>query len=108
MCAAKTLSEAKGRIKALRLQMLVHSYLYYVLDESLISDGEWQRRANELADLQNDFPVRIGCYDSEFRDWDASTGYHLPRDGWVHNKSLQLLRYARQIPPTSRRRIVLL
>lgn len=82
----------KERIKALRLQMLVHSYIYYVLDEQLISDHEWQRRADELAALQQRHPIRIGCYDAVFKDWDGSTGYHLPKDQWVVSKAHYILR----------------
>ena len=32
--------------------MLVHSYLYYKLDNPIIDDDTWQKWANELAELQ--------------------------------------------------------
>jgi NAD-dependent DNA ligase len=71
------------RIKALRSQMLIHSRLYYILDDPIISDEEWQRRANELATLQGRHGTRINWYDEEFSDWTGDTGCHLPSDSWV-------------------------
>lgn len=35
-----------------RLQMLVHSYIYYKLNDNIISDSTWSKWAVELADLQ--------------------------------------------------------
>lgn len=73
--------EIKALIKRRRGQMLVHSYLYYVKDESIISDDQWQAWADELAQLQNNHPklCKIKYYDKEFFDWDGSTGMHLPK-----------------------------
>lgn len=71
--------------------MLVHSYIYYFMGDSIISDRKWQKWANELVSLQNKCKV-IDWYDEEFDDWTGSTGMHLPRDDWVVNKAVQLLR----------------
>lgn len=62
--------------------MLVHSYLYYVMDHNIVSDDKWQQWANELAELQKE-KIDIGFYDDAFRDWNGSTGMHLPFDDWV-------------------------
>lgn len=67
--------------------MLVHSYLYYWMGTSLVSDDQWQTWANELRDLQKEHPAPIGFYDEEFNDWTGDTGMHLPRDEWVTNKA---------------------
>lgn len=83
----------KDRIKQLRLNMLVHSFIYYELNDSLISDHEWQRRADELTRMQAQHGTKFDCYDDAFKDWDGSTGYHLPVDLWVRSKSAQLLDY---------------
>lgn len=72
--------------------MLVHSYLYYVLDSPIINDHVWQQWANELAILQTQHQADIGWYDSEFKDWTGDTGMHLPKNEWIINKALQLLR----------------
>lgn len=72
--------------------MLVHSHLYYALDQPIVEDHVWQDWANELAELQRAHPgVHIGFYDPEFADWDGSTGMHLPSDGWVVGMATHLL-----------------
>lgn len=78
-------------IKQRRSQMLIHSYLYYVLDSPIIPDDTWQRWADELVVLQHDNPQPIDFYDDVFSDWDASTGMHLPQDAWVREKAYKLL-----------------
>jgi oligoendopeptidase F len=74
-----------------RRQMLVHSYIYYELDDNVISDDVWQKWATQLAKLQAKFGKRIGFYDKAFADWDGSTGFHLPRDGNVERVARRLL-----------------
>ena len=70
----------KERIRQRRSQMLVHSYLYYVKGESIVSDDTWQKWANELAELQreNPFDCNIDFYDKEFSDWSGDSGFKLP------------------------------
>lgn len=80
-------------IRRRRAQMLVHSYIYYVMNDNLISDHRWQTWADELVQLQEKHTGPIGFYDEAFKEWNASTGFHLPKDGWVISKSLQLLRH---------------
>lgn len=75
--------------------MLVHSYIYYVLDSSIISDHLWQKWADELEKIQKENPseINIGFFDDAFADWTGSTGAFLPlKDPWVFNKSHQVLR----------------
>lgn len=85
------------KIKQRRSQMLVHSCLYYDMDDSIIDDHTWQRWADELSELQNEYPqhCKIGFFDKEFVGWDGTSGYHLPlRDPWVRNKAAQILSYS--------------
>ena len=84
----QTLSE---KIRQRRTQMLVHSYLYYVLDDNVIDDGKWQEWADELTELQKRKKV-IGFYDEAFADWNGATGTHLPFDPWVIDRAKALLR----------------
>ena len=82
--------EIKQRIKQLRSVMLIHSCLYYELNDSVMSDHEWQRFADELTELQTKYPdeCAMNFYDQWFENWDGSTGYHLPlRDPWVYSKA---------------------
>lgn len=73
--------------------MLVHSYIYYELDDNLISDDQWKKWAIELRDLQAEYPeiARKVKYSRMFEDWDASTGYNLVFDEWTRNKAKYLL-----------------
>lgn len=83
----------REKIKQRRLQMLVHSCIYYELDDSIIDDHLWQKWANELRELQDLFGWEIGFYDAEFFGWNGSTGCYLPlRDPTVLSKARSLLR----------------
>lgn len=90
------------RLIQLRRMMLVHSLLYYQLDESLITDHQWQALADELTQLQSRFGWRHHFYDEYFQEWNGSTGFHLPRDPDVERVALRLVAYARQNKPQER------
>lgn len=83
-------------IQRRRLQLLIHSKLYYDMDANLITDKQFDEWGKELVKLQSNYPEiasRI-CYAKAFKDWDASTGAFLPlKDEWVVRKSKQLLNY---------------
>ncbi len=88
--------EIKAMIQRRRLQLLVHSSIYYVFGTSLVSDEQWKRWALELMELQSRHPDLAAqvIYDNEFRGFDTSTGYHLPiRDEAVVSRALHLIRY---------------
>lgn len=70
--------------------MLVHSYLYYVMDHNIVDDGTWQKWADELTELQKE-KHDIGFYDEAFRDWNGSTGMHLPRDQWIIDRCKKIV-----------------
>lgn len=72
--------EVRSLILRRRLQVLVHSCLYYDLNASLVDDHTWARWAQELVDLQKRYPdiaARVD-YHQDFKDFDPSTGYDLP------------------------------
>lgn len=77
-----------------RMQMLVHSYLYYDRDTNLISDKEFDTWGRELVKLQTDYPeiAKQVDYAEAFADWDATTGFHLPRTEQVVRIGQRLLR----------------
>ena len=81
-------------IQRRRLQLLVHSCIYYELDQNMIADTRWDEWARELVALQKEYPSiseKVIWYDA-FKDWDASTGAFLPlKDAWVVNKAKWLL-----------------
>lgn len=53
------LAEAKKQAEELRREIRRHDYLYYVLDNPQISDGEYDRLFRELLDLEKKFPELI-------------------------------------------------
>lgn len=88
--------DLKSKIRQRRSQMLIHSYLYYDMDSAIVDDNKWQSWANELRDLQQtltdmDGHCNIDFYDYAFKDWDGSTGYHLPKTVWVKEHAERLL-----------------
>lgn len=92
--------EIKNKIKHRRAQMLVHSCIYYELNDNIVSDHKWQEWADELEKLQKENPdcCNIKFYDSHFADWDGATGAHLPhRDPWVLRKANHLLQLNEKI-----------
>lgn len=88
----QTLSE---KIRQRRIQMLVHSYIYYHMDDNIISDDKWQQWADELTELQKQ-KMNIDFYDDTFKDWSGATGMHLPKDKWIIERAKKLLQYKRE------------
>ena len=87
-------------IQRRRLQMLVHSCIYYDMDSSLITDKQFDDWGKELVKLQSNYPEIASrvCYAEAFKDWDAGTGAFLPlRDPWVIRKAQQLLNINRNM-----------
>lgn len=88
--------EIRALILRRRLQVLVHSYIYYKLATSLVSDQQWQSWANELVMLQKTYPTiceRVD-YHELFKGFDGTTGFHLHGEGFeIENKANQLIAY---------------
>ena len=86
----------KERIEYLRKKLLVHSIIYYRLDESIITDEEWARWALELEELTKEYPhiAQNAFLAKEFKDFDHSTGYNLPLETpWAVEKAMDLMKY---------------
>lgn len=84
-------------IQRRRLQMLVHSKIYYDFNNSIITDKQFDDWGRELVGLQQKHPevAKEICYHDAFKDWDASTGTFLPlQDEWVVRKATQILAIA--------------
>ena len=67
------------KIQRRRYQMLVHSYIYYEMNENLISDSQWSSWAMELVELQANYPdiAKQVMYAEDFEEWDGSSGAFL-------------------------------
>ena len=62
--------DIKILIKRRRLQLIVHSCIYYRLNDNLISDATYDKWARELAKLHQKYGViKISCYDEFFSDY---------------------------------------
>ena len=95
----------QDRIKQRRSQMLVQSYIYYVMNDEIVTDTKWQEWADHLVELQEEHSEPIGFYDVEFEDWDGTTGYHLPHDHWVLKIANRLIYYRdNPLPPMGLKR----
>lgn len=89
-----TKTEIRDLITKRRRQILIHSIIYYTMDDNLISDHTWAEWAKELCELQEQFPeIADECvYAEPFSEFDPSTGYNLPlNDQWANRKARQLL-----------------
>jgi NAD-dependent DNA ligase len=85
----------KEKINQLRYKMMIHSYIYYRLGDSIIDDSDFDRWGNELVALQEKYPqIASECvYAEAFLGFDATTGFHLPRDEWVERTANRLHEY---------------
>lgn len=85
-------------IQQRRLQILIHSYIYYRLNDSIVDDYTWSMWAKELVELQNQNPEiskQVIEYDN-FKDFDASTGYNLYISNKMREKAESVFEYARR------------
>lgn len=83
------------KIQQRRLQILVHSYIYYELDQNIVSDAKWSAWAKELAELQQKYPnmSKKIPYAEQFVDWDGSSGAYLEYDESIIDTAERLLTY---------------
>lgn len=99
------------KIQRRRLQMLVHSYLYYSEDMNLIDDHTFDAWGAELAKLQEQYPdiANQVPWADAFVGWDGSTGAFLPyKDPQVVNIANRLIgvRSERQIKIPDKPKII--
>lgn len=80
--------------------MLIHSTVYYCFNENIVSDHQWARWAQELAEAQGRFPgiAEKEIWAEAFQNFDPSTGFNLPiKDPWVVGWAQRLLHYHEKI-----------
>lgn len=79
-------NEIKELIKRRRKQIVVHSFGYYRMNDTLVNDSVFDSWCNELVNLQKEYPdiaKQVELHDY-FEDFDGSTGFNLPiGDPWV-------------------------
>lgn len=69
----------RTKFELLEQWLLVHSYLYYHMNRSIVSDTMFDNNAIQLVSLIKSAPkpFKTSKYYDAFRDWDGTTGYHL-------------------------------
>ena len=85
-------------IKRRRLQILIHSALYYTLNENVIDDHTYDKWSKELAELQRDYPQesKLAPMYDDFAEFDGSSGFDLPHKAPdVVNRARHILKYAK-------------
>lgn len=69
------------RINFLQRVIIIHSYLYYVLDIPMWQDRQYDEISKQLQTEQNKVTKEHIKHNTQygyvFYDWDASTGFHL-------------------------------
>ena len=84
-------------IQRRRLQLLVHSCIYYAYNENLVTDDTWAKWGLELEELQAQYPEIANKvrWAEAFKGFDHSTGYNLPtRDPWVMGRAKWMMECA--------------
>lgn len=76
---------SRRRIDELREMLHAHSYAYYVLYKTVITDAEWDAMARRLVELHVQYPhAKAQGYLAEyFQDWDGSTGFDMPWTDYI-------------------------
>ena len=85
----------KALILRRRLQVWVHSMIYYNLNANIVSDAVWSRWAEDLECLQTMYPELASEveYADVFEGFDHSTGANLPTDNErINSKAAYLLK----------------
>lgn len=71
--------------------IIVHSYIYYELDNNIISDKRYDEKAKELVRYKNEYPDlwKSSMYYKQFGDeYNGSTGFTLYHDLDEHQKEI--------------------
>lgn len=70
-------------INFLQRYIIVHSYIYYEMNDNIVSDREYDLKARELVSLKNEYPElwRNSLYFKQFGDdYTGDTGFTLYHD----------------------------
>ena len=86
-------------INFLQRFIIVHSYIYYELNDNAISDKDYDSKAKELVRYKNGYPVlwKSSEYYKQFGDdYNGATGFSLYHDLNGHQKEIiQSIAYLR-------------
>lgn len=78
-------------------QILVHSFLYYQLNDNLISDHTFDKWSKELAELMKTEEAKQSVYYKDFKDFTGASGFDLPyTNPEIQNVGLHLIKQSRK------------
>lgn len=83
----------REKIQQLRICVAMHAFIYYELGISHVSDSEWQRWADRLVELHEQYPDYSDDYDSYWEGFDGTTGFDLCQIPGLKASALQYLGY---------------
>jgi hypothetical protein len=68
---------AKTKIELLQRWLLVHSFIYYELNNNVVSDEMYDMNSKQLAEMQNKYPDDFikSKYYYAMKEFDGSTGF---------------------------------
>ena len=83
------------KINQRQRQIILHSVLYYKYDTNQITDTTFNKWAQELVKLQEEYPklTEQSVFYITMKDFDGSTGYHLADNEWGIQKALHVMKY---------------
>lgn len=88
-----------AKINQRERQILVHAYLYYKLNKSLISDDKYDKWSFELAALIKKYPklFQQSAYSDAFKDFIPDSGYYLTPEKYprIVNRAKWLLKVSK-------------
>jgi len=64
-------------IEHLRRFILIHSYIYYNLNDNAVDDKYYDKMSRELVELQSKYKDENTMYHKVFEDFDGNTGFDL-------------------------------
>lgn len=89
--------DEKEHVHFLMNKVVVHSYIYYVYNSSVIDDQEFDRLAKEVAKVIKEKSVLASSHRDYklFEGFDGSTGYQLVGDDsyWLDRASIVMWAY---------------
>lgn len=69
------------KVSYLQRRIIIHSLIYYEMNDSVITDKQFDDMCQQLVDLQNAIEheeFRKTTYYYAMHDFDGSTGFHIP------------------------------
>ena len=79
------------QISRLQRIIILHSYIYYELNDNVISDREYDLKSKQLVKYKNDYPdlwKQTEYYKQFGDDYNGSTGFSLYRDLNKHQQAI--------------------